>query len=387
MRPPAGKLLCTLGVMLALIACANVGPPQPPSLELPKPPSDLRATRKGNKVVLSWSRPTVTTDRQSLRGRPVSVHICRTLEPSLSHCGTPVGQLTGGATLVGTTLVGSPAGTPSPGKTAPAARITDSYTDLLRNQTISAESGKAIDLMTYAVEAVNANGRSAGLSNQVLVPLVETLPPPQDFTGGVSPQGVVLNWTGALLPKSEQAVQYVYRVYRRLEASAEKRSDGISAQLLVGELPAVTGSMTLTDANIEWEQTYDYRVEAVTVIEQPELQIEGDDSAEVKVFAHDVFPPATPAGLQAVFSGPGQAAFIDLIWAPVTDADLAGYNVYRREESGTPVRVNEEVVKVPAYRDMKVGAGKTYFYSVSAVDLRGNGSARSGETSESVPMQ
>jgi hypothetical protein len=241
--------------------------------------------------------------------------------------------------------------------------------------------------MTYAVEAVNANGRSAGLSNQVLVPLVETLPPPQDFTGGVSPQGVVLNWTGALLPKSEQAVQYVYRVYRRLEASAEKRSDGISAQLLVGELPAVTGSMTLTDANIEWEQTYDYRVEAVTVIEQPELQIEGDDSAEVKVFAHDVFPPATPAGLQAVFSGPGQAAFIDLIWAPVTDADLAGYNVYRREESGTPVRVNEEVVKVPAYRDMKVGAGKTYFYSVSAVDLRGNGSARSGETSESVPMQ
>jgi hypothetical protein len=383
MRRPTGNLLLLLGATLALTACANVGPPQPPSLELPKPPSDLRAVRKGDKVLLSWTRPTVTTDRQSLRGRPVPVHICRTLEPSLSQCGAPVGQFTGGATLVGATLAGAqPAGAPSPGKTVPAARITDSYTDLLRNPKIPAAADNAIDFMTYAIEVVNGNGRSAGLSNQVRVPLIETLAPPQDFTASVSAQGVVLKWTGTLLPKSEQAVHYVYRVYRHSEGHSERSQ----AQLLVGELPAVAGSMSLTDANIEWEQTYYYHAEAVTVIEQPEIQIEGDDSAEVKAFAHDVFPPAVPAGLQAVFSGPGQVAFIDLIWAPVTDADLAGYNVYRREENGAPLRVNEDVVKVPAYRDMKVGAGKTYFYSVSAVDVRGNESARSGEAEESVPL-
>ena len=57
------------------------------------------------------------------------------------------------------------------------------------------------------------------------------------------------------------------------------------------------------------------------------MPIEGDDTPEVKVFANDVFPPAVPSGLQAVFSGPGQKPFIDLVWAPVSDADLAGYNV------------------------------------------------------------
>ena len=113
--------------------------------------------------------------------------------------------------------------------------------------------------------------------------------------------------------------------------------------------------------------------------------VEGDDSPTAKVFADDVFPPAVPSGLQAVFSGPGQAAFIDLIWASVTDVDLDGYNVYRHEEGAVPVKVNSERLKTPAYRDESVVSGKKYFYSVSAVDLRGNESARSEEANEAVP--
>jgi fibronectin type 3 domain-containing protein len=89
--------------------------------------------------------------------------------------------------------------------------------------------------------------------------------------------------------------------------------------------------------------------------------------------------------VQAVYSGEGQKPFIDLIWAPVTDADLAGYNVYRREGNEPPAKLNTELVKTPAYRDNVVASGKNYFYSVSAVDVRGYESARSEETSESVP--
>ena len=84
---------------------------------------------------------------------------------------------------------------------------------------------------------------------------------------------------------------------------------------------------------------------------KPELQVEGDDSPEIKVFANDVFPPAIPSGLQAVASGPGQKTFVDLVWAPVSDVDLDGYNVYRREEGAAPVKVNAALVKTPAYRD------------------------------------
>jgi fibronectin type 3 domain-containing protein len=109
----------------------------------------------------------------------------------------------------------------------------------------------------------------------------------------------------------------------------------------------------------------------------------------VRVIAHDVFPPSVPAGLQAAYSGEGQKPFIDLIWAPVTNADLAGYNVYRSEANGAAgektARLNSELVKSPSYRDFAVASGKTYTYTVSAVDVRGNESQRSEPTSEPVP--
>ncbi len=106
----------------------------------------------------------------------------------------------------------------------------------------------------------------------------------------------------------------------------------------------------------------------------------------MRVVAHDVFPPYVPGGLQAAYSGEGQKPFIDLIWAPVTNADLAGYNVYRVGSKRVPQsKLNSEPVKSPSYRDNAVASGKTYTYSVSAVDVRGNESQRSEETSESVP--
>jgi fibronectin type 3 domain-containing protein len=49
------------------------------------------------------------------------------------------------------------------------------------------------------------------------------------------------------------------------------------------------------------------------------------------------------------------------------------------------IKINSDLVKSPAYRDSEVKSGKTYTYSVSAVDVRGNESARSEETSEPVP--
>jgi hypothetical protein len=234
----------------------------------------------------------------------------------------------------------------------------------------------------YAVEMLNAGGRSAGLSNQVRVSLARTLPPPQDFAANVTGQGVVLTWTNTIPAASPtSAAHYVYRMYRRLEGSGE--------QILVGEVPVGNErSLSLTDSGIEWEKTYEYRAEKVTVITQEdktELRIEGDDTPAVKVFVHDVFPPAVPSGLQAVSSGSGQKPFIDLVWAPVTDVDLDGYNVYRHEEGTPAAKITAEPVKAPAYRDTNVVPGKRYFYSVSAVDVRGNESGRSEEAGETLP--
>ncbi len=147
-------------------------------------------------------------------------------------------------------------------------------------------------------------------------------------------------------------------------------------------------SPSLLDRGFEWEKTYDYRVTMVTFIAQSsgiEQQVEGEDTVSVRVFAHDVFAPATPSGLQAVFSGPGQKPFIDLVWAPNTEPDLAGYNVYRHEQDGSAVKLNSELVRSPAFRDSAILTGRRYFYEVSAVDVRGNESQHSPEATETVP--
>lgn len=255
----------------------------------------------------------------------------------------------------------------------------ESYVDTLPSEL---QSNDPSAFVTYAVEELNAAGRGAGLSNQVRVPLARTLPPPGDFAARVTAQGIVLTWTNNVPAEASATfVHSISRVYRRQEGS--------TAQTLVGEVPAgPEPNLSLTDSSFEWEKTYEYRAEMVRVIPQQnnqQLRIEGEDTPEIKVFAHDVFPPAIPAGLQAVSSGPGQKNFIDLVWAPVTDVDLAGYNIYRHEEEATAVKLNAELVDRPAYRDMDVVSGTRYFYSVSAVDVRGNESAGSEEASEAVP--
>src|ERR1700733_10872326 len=92
--PP--RLALALGVTLLLTACATIAPPQPPSLELPKPPTDLRATRKGNRVVLTWTVPQATTDRKTIRIAG-QTRICRIIDSQvkasqLKQCETPVGE-------------------------------------------------------------------------------------------------------------------------------------------------------------------------------------------------------------------------------------------------------------------------------------------------------
>lgn len=397
-----------MGLCLLLAGCAQTGAPLPPSLELPKPPSDLRALRKGNSVTLTWSEPTLTTDRQSVRYLGPT-RICRSVETDMTTCGTPV-----------QTVPPPPAASNPAPKTSqkPARKLApfETYTDTLPANLQSDDPNSEV---TYAVEVMNRNARGAGVSNRVHVPAIVTIPAPADLTAELTGDGVVLKWTSAGEPPAKPGVQYRYRIYRRNENTArsdqtpkapgkldttedkdrnkdhgigvpkskDRNNEGIAAEVPIG--PA--GPTHLLDS-IEWERTYQYRITAVTILSRPgsEVQVEGDDSPNVRVVAHDIFPPSTPYGLGAVYSGEGQKPFIDLIWAPVTSADLAGYNIYRTESGHAQgdqaaVKLNSELVNAPAYRDTAVAPGKTYAYSISAVDVRGNESPRSELATETVP--
>ena len=296
MKLHPGKFLAPTALCLLLAGCAQTGPPLPPSLELPKPPTDLRASRKGNRVTLSWSKPTLTTDRQSVRYIGPTL-ICRSLDPEIATCANPAATL--------------PAPPPSAApkksrraakKSAPPPTASQTYTDTLpanlQQQDPSAE-------LTYAVEVLNRNARGGGLSNRVHVSAIVTLPPPSDLSAELTGDGVVLTWTSGgesqNLPTNSPAVQHRYRIYRRDESSGK--------DAIAGEVPVPSterGPVRFTDSSFEWEQTYLYRITVVSIVKRPdnsEVQVEGDDTPPVRVIAHDVsrlpYPPAcrrhTPA--------------------------------------------------------------------------------------------
>ena len=81
----------------------------------------------------------------------------------------------------------------------------------------------------------------------------------------------------------------------------------------------------------------------------------------------------------------GKFQLVERSGRSITEADLAGYNVFRHEANVEPVKINLSLMKTPAFRDTNVAEGKNYFYSVSAVDVRVNESGQSPEASEAVP--
>jgi hypothetical protein len=350
-----------LAATALLAGCGQPGAPMPPSLHLPIPVRDLRATRIGEKVMLNWTVPYETTDREAIR-KPGKMKVCRTLSAE-EECGKIVGE------------VPAKAGSEVSRKDHP---LEAQFVDTLSPDLHSKPLAQAI----YTIEAVNDSGRSAGFGNRVEVPLVPTIAPPHGVTVEVRADGVHIGIPPqAMQSEPDPRLQYWYQVMRT------NLPLGTASPELVGEVPAV-GQENVVDKNFEWEKKYAYTVTPVTWVEtQPNgkrlYSVPGESSSPIEVETKDVFPPATPSGLQAVYSS-GLQKTIDLTWAPNTDADLAGYNVYRWIANGTPQKINAELVKTPTYRDPVTAPG-TYRYSVSAVDLRGNESAKSAEASERAP--
>jgi fibronectin type 3 domain-containing protein len=108
-------------------------------------------------------------------------------------------------------------------------------------------------------------------------------------------------------------------------------------------------------------------------------EFEGEASAPLTVTPHDIFPPAAPQAVQAIYS----SGFIDLAWRPNTESDIAGYNVYRANQ-----KLNAQPVTASAFRDEKlqgIAPGTELTYYVTAVDTQANESARSEPATERIP--
>jgi fibronectin type 3 domain-containing protein len=70
---------------------------------------------------------------------------------------------------------------------------------------------------------------------------------------------------------------------------------------------------------------------------------------------------------------------------PGTGAPVAGYNIYRRTQSGGPYEKIASVVSSPNYTDRAVESGRSYYYEVRTVDAGGRESLPSNEVSATIP--
>ena len=340
-----------------LAGCGTPGAPQPPSLNLPDRVTNLAATRTGNQVSLTWTMPKKNTDKLLLKGA-VNVRVCR--KENTRPC-----------EQAGSSLILAPGATGSFAETLPLALASGTPRPL-----------------SYFVELKNRSGRSAGLSNAAMVAAGQAPPQVTDLSAEVRKAGVVLRWT----PDEKDLAVRLHR--RLLNPPAAKSQQGMMApapEPVEEDLLVEAGSHgRALDKSVRFGETYEYKAQRVAEVEadRQKLELDGAFSQPMRVEVKDVFPPEVPTGLAAVASegenGAGPA--IDLSWQPGTEADLAGYIVYRREDDGAWQRISPpQPVVGPAFRDAQVQAGHAYHYAVSAVDQGGHESARSAEAQETVP--
>ena len=400
---PRRWLPATAAALLILLAagCASPGPPQPPSLNLPEVVKDLTAERIGDVVHLHWTTPEMSTDHIDVKGT-MTAEICRitvtTPAPQTPAC-VPIPR--------------SPV-QPGPSQAAealPSALIVDPAA-----------------LLAYRVQIFNAKGHSAGLSPEAFAAAGTAPPPVEQLRVSATPDGALLEWQQTSppaaveldrLPVSSDGVvmkppprkapsKPSSRVTTKKPPSDHPKPPPASAPKPLQMTPTAPAEVKLRTPNQPADQggtidhtaqmgeTYQYtaqRVRSVTLGNQA-LELRSPVSSPVTIAMRDTFPPHPPSGLEAVPGGATAAdRSIDLSWTPDTDADLAGYFVYRQEVdpkgvvTGTVTRLNTTPVVGPAYRDQTALAGHRYAYRVTAVDTAGNESAPSADLQETLREQ
>ena len=366
MRTGRGISEAALAAALVVVVagCGTPGAPLPPSLNLPDAVTDLSATRVGNQVSLTWTMPKRNTDKLPLKNN-VDVRICR--REGANGILKDAGDLQLAPLADGTFSV-----------TLPSALVTG--------------APRTID---YFVELKNRNGRSAGLSNAATVLAGQAPPPITGFAAEVRKGGIVLRWNpgdpGAAIRLQRKLLTPPLTKPRTgpLSAPPEPTEQNLLVEASAGAAPAQA-----LDKSIVLGNTYEYRAQRVVreTVDDKAIELCGELSAPIRVEALDVFPPAVPVGLAAVATAAdpasGTPVSIDLSWQPNSEPDLAGYEVYRREDQTPWQRISgDQPITGPAFHDTYVLPGHTYRYGVSAVDKGGHESGRSAEASETVPNE
>ncbi len=346
-------LLPTLGVAGTwfILACGVQGPPQPPRVERPEAVKDLTVSQVGRTFLLTFTLPQLATDGERLT---------KSIEARLFRAIYPAGGNAAGGPPEDVWRVLKPeelAGHARNEKATFPARLSEQEVAQWRDATFAFS-------LTTLTRGFRRRPVESEPSNTVRARLLAVSGPVQDLRIIPGEKALELTWSPPRRSANEAKVPEPSgcRVYR-------SRSGEPGSYELLGE----TASMNYADPDFEFDRPLFYRVRAV--FRDGDQVAESEDSAVVPITPRDVYPPGVPAGLSGVYTGQG----VELIWTPNLEADLAGYNVYRREPDGAFRKINQDLLITPIFRDASAQAGRSYFYRVTAVDLTGNESAPSEE--------
>jgi hypothetical protein len=341
-----------------LTGCGNVGAPLPPLIQIPVPVSDLAIQQFGKSAQLSWTLPKLNTDG-STATTVATVEIYRLA----ADRNQPAPDSKSFAQSVHLW------------KSIPK-QVLDTYPQGMKlsfSDTFQEFEGRDIfrRSLYYALKVVNNKQQDAGLSNIASLSVIPLPTSPENLhVISLREQHIELGWDIPTLNIDGSAVKppTQFNIYRRADSqSPETRLN-----------PSPVKEDRFKDESIELGKTYVYWVRPA--VETPSGSVEGEDSQPLEVTNADTYPPKPPAEVTAISSGQG----ISLVWLPNTDADLAGYWVYRSGPDRRFQRLQDQLLTTASIIDKSVEKGQTYFYRVKAVDLRGNESEFSEEVSDTV---
>ena len=245
--------------------------------------------------------------------------------------------------------------------------------------------------LIYTVRTRVSRAKPSADSNAVALRVYPAPAPVGDLRATLTETGLALDWSAAQEARPGPPGNTAgFRIYRaELDPTTAEAAVLNPSQAKLIAPPALLAQTMVTeyrDTTIQFGHTYVYEIRQVMRLGTE--TIESADSAPAILTARDIFPPAAPQGVEAVSMAAttGTPPAIELTWTINTEPDLAGYNVYRSEDSERPgQKLNIELLLGPTFRDMSVVPGRTYFYRVGAIDQSGNESALSPAVEAHVP--
>ncbi|MCI5207429.1 MAG: hypothetical protein D3910_01230 [Candidatus Electrothrix sp. ATG2] len=290
-----GSLVCSLLSSLLLIGLSGCGyknDPVAPQALVPVPISDLRYELTDKGAVLHWSYPTQTVGGEDLTEID-SFMLYRAEVPTSSYCDTcPV-------------PFGSPIKVDGGLIPEREGRRAASY-----------EIGFLRSGHKYFFKVQSRTGWLTPSADSNQVSFTWETPPavPQKLVGEVSENMVSLQWqpvSGHLDGSTADTIKY----------QISRRQDKGSFQNIGSLLTAPE----YVDTEVSGGHEYTYRVQALS--EYDGDMVAGEFSKPFQAEVLDLFAPATPENVTTVRT----ASSVKVFWDQGTEADLAGYKIYRHQ--------------------------------------------------------